>query len=199
MSNHRVLIVAGDPLARAGLAALLGGIEGVIVAGQTAPGSDLALEIYRPDVALWDTGWESGPLPEVEEGGPPVIALVPDASGAAEAWLAGARGLLRRDCSLTQLSAAVEAAACGLAVLDPALASALPLARTPAAAEALTPREQDVLRLLVEGLPNKAIARQLAISEHTVKFHLNAILAKLGAQSRTEAVVQAIRLGLITV
>jgi two-component system nitrate/nitrite response regulator NarL len=57
----------------------------------------------------------------------------------------------------------------------------------------------DVLRLLAEGLSNRAIALHLDISEHTVKFHLNAILDKLAAQSRTEAVVTAIRLGLIAV
>jgi DNA-binding NarL/FixJ family response regulator len=55
----------------------------------------------------------------------------------------------------------------------------------------------EVLRLLAEGLPNKAIAHRLGISEHTVKFHVNALLGKLGAQSRTEAVVRATRLGLI--
>jgi DNA-binding NarL/FixJ family response regulator len=55
----------------------------------------------------------------------------------------------------------------------------------------------EVLQLLAEGLPNKAIARQLNISDHTVKFHVNAIMSKLNAQSRTEAVVQATRLGLI--
>jgi len=75
----------------------------------------------------------------------------------------------------------------------------LPLARPAPSAAELTARELDVLRLLAEGLPNKAIAQRLAISEHTVKFHLNAILGKLGAQSRTEAVVQAIRRGLIGV
>ena len=63
--------------------------------------------------------------------------------------------------------------------------------------EDLTPREREVLRLLAEGLPNKAIARQLGISEHTVKFHVNAILGKLAVASRTEAVVRATRLGLI--
>ena len=62
-------------------------------------------------------------------------------------------------------------------------------------AEALTPRETEVLHLLAEGLANKAIARRLDISEHTVKFHVNAILGKLDAQSRTGAVVRAMRLG----
>jgi len=63
--------------------------------------------------------------------------------------------------------------------------------------EELTAREMEVLQLLAEGLPNKSIAQRLDISEHTVKFHVNAILRKLEAQSRTEAVVQATRLGLI--
>jgi DNA-binding NarL/FixJ family response regulator len=63
--------------------------------------------------------------------------------------------------------------------------------------EELTAREMEVLQLLAEGLPNKSIAQRLDISEHTVKFHVNSILRKLEAQSRTEAVVQATRLGLI--
>jgi two-component system nitrate/nitrite response regulator NarL len=63
--------------------------------------------------------------------------------------------------------------------------------------EPLTPRELEVLRLVAEGLPNKTIAARLDISEHTVKFHVNTILGKLGVASRTEAVVRATRLGLI--
>ena len=63
--------------------------------------------------------------------------------------------------------------------------------------EPLTPREAEVLRLVAEGLPNKVIANQLGISEHTVKFHLNTILGKLQASSRTEAVTKAARLGWI--
>jgi DNA-binding NarL/FixJ family response regulator len=63
--------------------------------------------------------------------------------------------------------------------------------------EELTPRETEVLQLLADGLTNKAIAQRLGISDHTVKFHVNAVLGKLGAQSRTEAVVRATRLGLL--
>jgi DNA-binding NarL/FixJ family response regulator len=70
-------------------------------------------------------------------------------------------------------------------------------AEAPGLAEELTPREREVLQLLAEGLANKAIAQQLTISEHTVKFHVNAIMSKLGAQSRTAAVVRATRLGLV--
>lgn len=63
--------------------------------------------------------------------------------------------------------------------------------------EALTPREREVLELLAEGLSNKDIGRALGISEHTAKFHVNALLGKLDAQTRTEAVVRALRLGLL--
>jgi DNA-binding NarL/FixJ family response regulator len=63
--------------------------------------------------------------------------------------------------------------------------------------QVLTSREQEVLKLLAEGLPNKGIADRLRISDHTVKFHVNAIMSKLGAQSRTDAVVRATRQGLL--
>ena len=64
--------------------------------------------------------------------------------------------------------------------------------------ETLTPREHEVLELLAEGLPNRGIASRLSISEHTVKFHVSAIFAKLGAENRTDAVRRGVRLGLIT-
>jgi len=63
--------------------------------------------------------------------------------------------------------------------------------------ESLTPRELEVLHLIGQGLSNRAIASRLAISEHTAKFHVNAILGKLGAQTRAEAVAQGVRLGLL--
>jgi DNA-binding NarL/FixJ family response regulator len=130
----------------------------------------------------------------------PSVALLPDETHAAAAWAAGAQGLLLRDADAERLAAAVTAVAHGLTAFDSALVAALAPVRDQAplpAPETLTPRELEVLRLLAEGLSNKAIARRLGISEHTVKFHANAILGKLGAQSRTEAVVRATRLGLI--
>ena len=204
MNTPRVLIVADDPLARAGLAALLADQDGCTVVGQVAATDSLlaSQDVYQPDVILWDPGWEpdlsSDRLTDLAEGGVPVVALLSASDQATAAWAAGARGLLRRDTGTEALLAAIAAAAQGLAVIDPALAPPLPLAH-PGSPETLTPRELEVLRLLAEGLPNKAIALRLDISEHTVKFHLNAILGKLGAQSRTEAVVQAIRLGLVAV
>jgi two-component system, NarL family, nitrate/nitrite response regulator NarL len=85
-------------------------------------------------------------------------------------------------------------------VLDPAFTGALPSLRVPKGAgplEALTPREAEVLQLVAAGLPNKLIAERLGISEHTVRFHLNAIFGKLDAHTRTEAVTRAARLGVI--
>lgn len=198
--------MADDPLARAGLAALLVDQPGCTVVGQMASDDDLMAQVsvYRPDALLWDLGWDPQPtmdlLADVEDITLPVVALLPDEAGAANAWNAGARGLLLRDADTETLVAALIAVAQGLVVLDSRLAGALvPAIKMPNAGlvEDLTPRELEVLQLLAEGLPNKAIAYKLGISDHTVKFHVNAILGKLGAQSRTEAVVRATRSGLV--
>lgn len=213
MADARVLVLADDPLARAGLAALLAEELGCIVIGRDSGTGDLAatVEIYRPDVILWDVGSSPAaalePLAAASDALPPVALLLADPATAGEAWAAGARGLLPRAAEPSQIAAALAALAQGLAVVDPAFLPLISLQaepRLPGVADAtellleeLTPRELEVLRLLADGLPNKAIARRLAISEHTVKFHVNAILGKLGAASRTEAVVRATRLGLI--
>ena len=202
----RVLIVTSDPLARAGLAMLLSDQPGCRVVGQVAADADMpaALTTYRPDVVLWDLGWDAlfnlERLAEQADDLPPIVTLLPDDTYAADAWAAGARGLLLREAEATAIVAALGGAAQGLAVFDPTLAAAVlrTRERPPGfVVEALTPREQEVLKLLAEGLPNKVIAQRLGISEHTVKFHVNAILGKLGAQSRTEAVTRAARMGLL--
>jgi DNA-binding NarL/FixJ family response regulator len=213
MSDLRILIVADDPLARAGLSTLLAQQPGCRVVGQMAADPDVleGLRLYQPDVVVWDLGWESalGPpdtppglehLTEVQDTGQPVVALLPDARYGALVWTAGVRSLLLRTVDTATLALAIPAVARGLVVCDADLVAALSPTRQPAllsSAEALTPREQEVLALLAEGLPNKTIADRLHVSEHTIKFHVNAILAKLGAQSRTEAVVRATRLGLL--
>jgi two-component system, NarL family, nitrate/nitrite response regulator NarL len=202
-----MLIVAEDPLVRAGLATLLANQSGGIVAGQIALDAELpnAVQVYRPDVIVWDLGSDSTRALEratdIRNLGIPVVALLPDDSDAVDAWASGARGLLLRTAPAEQLGASVTAVAQDLAVIDPAFAGVLvPAARDQDSAqqvEELTPRELQVLRLMAEGQSNKAIARSLGISEHTVKFHVNAILGKLNVQSRTEAVVHATRLGMI--
>ncbi len=206
MNDLRVLIVADDPLTRTGLATLLADQPGCVVVGQldSEAAWPVDLSMYRPDILLWDLGWSPeaalAAAEEVTEVGLPVVGLIPDENHAAEAWGAGLRGLLLRNVDGETLLTALIAAAQELVTLDPLLAEALlrpALPDPPPLVEALTPREAEVLQLLAEGLPNKAIARRLDISDHTVKFHVNAIMSKLGAQSRTEAVVRATRLGLI--
>ena len=205
VTDLRVLIVAEDPLARAGLATLLVDQPGCEVVGQEAGTEALArTETDTADVVVMDMGWDPSRTLETEDDlrelGIPVVALVPDASSASEVWASGVAGLLLRDEDGPGLTAAMSAVFNGMIVVDPELAGAI----MPAAshtisppAQPLTPRELGVLQLLAEGLPNKAIAHRLDISEHTVKFHVNSILGKLDAQSRTEAVVHATRQGLI--
>lgn len=199
----RLLIIADDPLARAGLATLLADWEEHEVVGQLASDDALLdrLDIYRPDVIVWDLGWEGEALPEAfGEVDYPVLALLPHELLAADAWMAGVHGLLLRQAGPVQLQVALQAVAEGLLVLEQPLADSLrpgPRVDEMPPAEPLTAREQEVLSLLAEGMSNRAIALALDISEHTVKFHVNAIMTKLNAQSRTEAVVRATRLGLI--
>ncbi len=200
MPPVRVLVLADDPLARSGLAVLLDGLPGCEVVGQVGVDAFDDLDLYAPDVVVWDLGWQPtlDDFPATAENLPPIIALIPPAETAF--WPGAARGLLPRDVSASTLGAAIAAAAAGLTITHPDLASTLipsaPPDLTPPI-EDLTPRELDVLALLAEGLSNRAIAQRLAISEHTVKFHVNGILTKLDARSRTEAVVRATRLGLI--
>ena len=209
MSTLRVLIVAADPLARAGLAALLAGEPDVTVAGQAgaprAPGElDAALAAFLPDAILWDVGWSADAptldaLGALAEQGRPLLVLLGDPALLPDLWAAGVRSVVGRAADGARLAAALGAALAGLAVVEPDYLPALPAAPRPPEplAEELTPRELDVLRAIAEGLPNKLIARQLGISEHTVKYHVNSILGKLGASSRTDAVVRATRAGLL--
>lgn len=206
VDDLRVLLVADDPLTRTGLAVMLQDQPECTVAGQIAGDADqlAALDDYRPDVLLWDLGWNPESnldhLADLKDDHIPVVVLLSDETYAVDALTAGARGLLLRNSDAAILVAALEAVARGLTVVDPELVGTVLPSRdrtVPTPVEELTPRERHVLQLLAEGLPNKAIADRLGISEHTVKFHVSAIMSKLGAQSRTEAVTRAARLGLI--
>ncbi len=212
LHDLRLLVIADDPLARAGLAAILAAQPGCQVVGQIASDADWPAEIEtaRPDVIIWDLGWmPDGPLDRLSDQRaslPPVLILLPEldsgTANAVQAWQAGARGLLPRNAAPVTVAAAAHSLAQGLVVLNQEVAAELLLAAPPdhiadTLVEPLTPRENEVLQLLAEGLTNRAIAQRLEISEHTVKFHVNAILGKLAAQSRTDAVMRATRLGLI--
>lgn len=212
----RVFIVAASPLARAGLENLLASQQ-IEVAGSFSNLEEVAarLDDIPADAILVDsTGEPFGPFldallasslaPDFS-----VVLLVEPSSltASAEALRAGVRAVLPNDVSREQLAAALQAAASGFVVF---LSAQVPAAVTngfsfgatqPRAldelAEALTPRESEVLQMLASGLANKEIAAKLAISEHTVKFHVASILGKLGAASRTEAVALGIRRGLV--
>lgn len=203
MEDLRVLLVSDDPLARTGLALLLDGQEGLIVVGQAGSNDAETDAAGSPDVAIWDLGFDPRAgldrLRSQEKESLPVVAIVAEEMDAREALAAGARAALPRHVDGDRLAAAVRAVAQDLLVLDEDFAPLL--LHAPAVLqelqEPLTPRELEVLQLLAQGLPNKLIAQRLGISEHTAKFHVNAILGKLGVQSRSEAIVQAVRLGLV--
>jgi DNA-binding NarL/FixJ family response regulator len=131
-----------------------------------------------------------------------LLVMVDDPARMIEALQAGAAAVLPGSADGADIAAGLAAAARGFKLL-PEDALGLLLPERPAtssdseAGSVLTARELDVLAALADGASNKAIARRLGISFHTVKFHVASILAKLDAESRTEAVTQAARLGLV--
>jgi NarL family two-component system response regulator YdfI len=207
----RVYIVAASSLVRAGLQSLFAARD-VEVVGSAPNFESLAGQWpdLEADIVLVETSGEQfeavmDSLAASELASEATIVVLSDHSEPrwfAEALRAGVRAILRSDISPEQLVAALEAAAAGLTVLHPAEVDAMfpagpasrPLAEL---TEPLTPRENEVLQMLASGLANKEIAARLAISEHTVKFHVASILGKLGAGSRTEAVSLGIRRGLV--
>jgi two-component system, NarL family, nitrate/nitrite response regulator NarL len=200
MPTPRAVIVGGDPLTRAGLSALLTGRSDLSVVAGFDPGDRQALATLQADVALVDASSTDPRDAREIAAALPVASLVTGEAQAAEALAAGARAVVFRDAGADRLAAALAAAARGLVALEGTLS---PWIRPPAPAagsdaEALTPREAETLALLAEGLPNKTIAQRLGISERTAKFHVESILAKLGAESRSEAIVIAARRGMIT-
>jgi two-component system, NarL family, nitrate/nitrite response regulator NarL len=206
-SAIRVLIVAENPFARAGLATLLAQHTLLLVVGQSDGSRSFVDDaaLFQPDVILWDVNWDVGILQqrvaELRECDVPILAMIADDDHAPALLGAGVRGLLLQRADINTIVLALQALTHQLVVVstDFTLSPSM-LSTTMSAAptlDALTGREMEVLRLVAEGLPNKQIALRLAISEHTVKFHINAIMGKLSVQSRTEAVVRATRAGLI--
>jgi NarL family two-component system response regulator YdfI len=189
----RLLIAAESAVVRAGLEALAASSPGVQILGSFPDYSQV--ETLRPDVVL-----ASLPLDELPAADTAVVLLAPE-TWTPEAVRAGVRAILPVNAAAGEILAAVEAAAVGLAVVDPRDLDALLGAAhsTPVSKQSpsLTARELEVLRMLAEGAANKTIAWKLDISEHTVKFHVTSILAKLGASTRTEAVTAGIRKGLV--
>ncbi|MEO8707079.1 MAG: response regulator transcription factor, partial [Kofleriaceae bacterium] len=180
----KVALLTDDPLLRAGLSSLL-----------AQNGAITVVDRDGAEVALWDAGVDNGKalsrLAELKTLDMPVVAVVGDHSHVAPALAAGARGVVLRDQVGPGIHAALTAVRSGLTVMDTALAHTLvpaQVVREPKGRGELTERERQVVQLLSEGLSNKLIADRLGISDHTAKFHVNGVMMKLGASTRTEAV-----------
>jgi len=185
------------------------------VVGSFPIGTALAqFEDLQPDVVLLDLESlaDESMSPAIESSGMvrnSALVILTDDPGnflTADALRSGVRAILPREATSEEIVAAIQASVVGLVVLHPdALHSVLsPIpsgdqSELESSDQILTPREIEVLRMIAEGLGNKEIASRLRISDHTVKFHISSIFAKLGASSRTEAVTIGIRGGLIMV
>jgi DNA-binding NarL/FixJ family response regulator len=175
----------------AGLAVAVQGAEPGLAARLAAiPGVRLIEDLGAADVVVSGLG-------PVEAEGPPLLVLAEGAAALA-AVKAGARAVLPPDAPPAMLGAALAAVARGLAVLPPGVLAGL-TGREPGggAATGLTRREREVLDLLAAGASNKVIARRLGLSFHTAKAHVAAVLQKLGAGSRADAVARGARAGLV--
>ena len=202
MTNIRLFVISDIRLYRDGLCEILGRREGIEVAGVAADVEGAGVIIRRlrhtPDVALVDIAIPNG-IEEVRELAEAIPALrilaitVPEHEGDVLACVeSGAAGFVTRDASIEQLVDALEGIARGEALCSPRMTAALlrhvsELARERVPAMPLTMREQEILRLIDDGLSNKQIGQHLCIELPTVKNHVHRIIEKLGVTNRTQA------------
>ena len=206
LPSIRVLVVDDHPLIRQGIASRLASEKDIVVVGEAADAAEALARFrtLRPDIVLMDLQLQdvSGhdAIAAIVELDPQsrVIVLTAFAGDlrARRAFAAGARAYLLKNRVQTDLADTIRAVMDGVRVIDPEVRRDL-VARS--GDEDLTPREREVLRLVADGLANRAIGERLAISEGTVKNHVKRILAKLGATDRTHAVVIGIARGIIEV
>jgi DNA-binding NarL/FixJ family response regulator len=198
----RILLVDDHPVVRAGLRALVEGQDDLTVVAEAhdLASAEKAAVLDRPDVVLMDLSLGAGPggaevtarlraLPQ-----PPEVLVLTTYDTEADvlrALEAGARGYLLKDAPPAELFAGIRATARGETVLAPSVAAAL-VRRASPAATVITEREVEVLELLSRGMGNKEMARELLVSEATVKSHLSHIYTKLGVETRAGAVAEAI-------
>ena len=206
----RVLLADDHAVVREGLRTFLELQDGIAVVGEAADGEEAVRTARRltPDVVLMDLVMPRldgvGAMRELRRTVPGARVIVltsfADDDRLLPAIRAGAAGYLLKNVDPGELARAVRAAHEGQALLDPAVAARLveelagPAGEAPR--DALTPREREVLALIARGLSNKRIARELGVSEKTVKAHVGHVLAKLGVSDRTQAAVLAVRSGL---
>ena len=201
----RIAIAGVSDVARAGIADIVSSISAFDLIGRASAPDELAdlVRSATPDVVVIDADpndadetsrWLASLGDALHAPGVVLLTDEPgdEAFGRHRAWAS-----LPRRSGREEIEASIRAVAVGLVVLHPdALDQPAPV-RASADGGVLTPREVEVLGMLAAGLPNKAIARKLGVSAHTVKFHVGSIMTKLHASSRTEAVTDGIRRGLI--
>ena len=205
----RVLVADDHPMLREGLVAVLSTQPDFEVVGEASDGSETVrlAETVRPDVILLDLEMPKldgvAALEGLRDAGSTARAIVFTAYDTDERILgalrAGARGYLLKGASRKEIFDAVRTVHAGGSLLEPGVTTRLldHVREEREPQEPLTPRELEVLLLISEGLHNSEIAGRLFVTERTVKFHVSSILAKLGADNRTEAVALAARRGLI--
>jgi NarL family two-component system response regulator LiaR len=203
-----VVIADDHPFVRHGLRTYLETLEDMDVAGEATNGVEAVELVERllPDVVLMDLVMPEldgiGAIRRIREVAPStrVIALTSfaDDEKVFPAIKAGAAGYLLKDVRPADLADAVRKASRGEALLAPSVAARLmqEVSGERPAPAGLTERELEVLRLIARGMPNKQIARELVVSEKTVKTHVSNILAKLHLADRTQAALYAVREGL---
>jgi DNA-binding NarL/FixJ family response regulator len=199
-------VVDDHQVVRQGLRTFLDVQDDITVVGEAADGAGgvAAAERLRPDVILLDLRMPDGDgvaaLRELRERGNPARVLVvtsyTDASAVLPAVRAGAAGYVFKDVDPAALAAAIRAVHAGHVLLHPDVAGLLAVGE-PNAGAPLTARERQVLAEIAHGRSNREIARNLAVTEKTVKTHVSAVLAKLGVQDRTQAALYAVRTGLV--
>ena len=215
----RVLAADDQRVVREGLALVLGLLPGVTVVGTAGDGDEAIAMAHRlcPDVVLMDLRMPRrdgvAAIRVLREECPQIKVIVlttyADDRSVLDALRAGARGYLTKDAGGEQIEQALRDVIDDRSVLDPAVqhhvVDAIAAGRAPAQPEmapspaaGLTPRERQVLELIARGLTNAEIAQQLAVSETTVKSHINHLLPKIGARDRAQAVAFAYQQGLVS-
>ncbi|MCC6317939.1 MAG: response regulator transcription factor [Gemmatimonadaceae bacterium] len=206
----RVVIADDHNVVREGLRLILAEADGIHVVGEARDGEEAVrvVQQVKPDVVLMDLMMPKldgvGAARALAAAGSPARILIltsaTDGQGIGDAVRAGVMGYLMKDVLSAELIAAIRNAAAGIPTLHPyaqrqlMLEVATPVERSPL--EVLTPRERDVLRLIVAGLGNKQIAGRLSLSAGTVKGYVSEIFEKLGVGDRTQAALLAVRHGL---
>jgi DNA-binding NarL/FixJ family response regulator len=202
----RAFVVAPAPVTRAGLRSMLANAEGtdVRIVGEASSPTDSS-ELSEADVVLLanEELLEEASFAVAEDGTQALVLISEEdhAVSRLRAMQLRGWGVVPPDAPPEELAAAVAAAGQGLIVLPKAVTERLlhePAASAEELSETLTAREREVLDLLGHGLSNKLIGRELHISEHTVKFHISSLYAKLGVNNRAEAVSRGARYGLIS-